>query len=68
MTTDDEARAVTEVTRRLSTRFPDVPVDVVSATVHHCHAQFAGSPIRDFVLVLVERIARSSLLAGTATR
>ena len=68
MTTDDEARAVAEVTRRLSTRFPDVPVDVVSATVHDCHAQFAGSPIRGFVPVLVERMARSSLLAGAATR
>ena len=67
MATDDEARAVTEVSQRLSTRFPDVPAHVVSATVHHCHAQFAGSPIRDFVPVLVERMARRSLLARMAT-
>ena len=67
MTTGDEAWAVTE-SQRLSTRFPDVPADVVSATVHHCYEQFAGSPIRDFVPVLVERMARSSLLSAMATR
>jgi hypothetical protein len=40
----------------------------VSATVQRCHEQFAGSPIRDFVPVLVERMARSSLVSDPTTR
>jgi len=39
----------------------------VSETVHDCHEQFAGRPIRDFVPVLVERMARTSLVSRTAT-
>jgi len=67
MTGDDEIRAVTEVSQRLSTTVPEVPVEVVSETVHHCHEEFAGRPIRDFVPVLVERMARTSLVSRTAT-
>lgn len=66
MTHDDEIRAVAEVSQRLSTTFPDVPVEVVGGTVHHYHEQFAGRPIRDFVPVLVERMARTSLDSSNA--
>ena len=58
---EDETRAVTEVSHRLVASFPDVPPDVITNTVHASHDQFAGSPIRDFVPVLVERIAKSTL-------
>ena len=52
---EDETRAVTEVAQRLKVSFPDVAPDVIQDTVHTSHHRFAGSPIRDFVPVLVER-------------
>jgi hypothetical protein len=63
MTDEDETRALSEVSQRLSTTFPDLPEDVVRDTVHGYHEQFAGRPIRDFVPVLVERMARTTLVA-----
>ena len=45
----------------LPRHFPMLPVEVVGDTVHHCHEQFDGRPIRDFVPVLVERMARTGL-------
>lgn len=64
LTPEDEDRAVTHVYERLTASFPDVEPAVVQDTVLALHAQFAGRPIRDFIPVLVERMARSSLLAG----
>ena len=58
---EDETRAVTEVVQRLAGSFPDLAPDVVEHTVHSSHERFAGSPIRDFVPVLVERMAKTSL-------
>jgi hypothetical protein len=58
---EDETRAVTEVSHRLVASFPDVAPDVIKDTVHSSYDPFAGSPIRDFVPVLVERIAKSTL-------
>jgi hypothetical protein len=60
---EDEHRAVTEVVQRLAASFPHVPADVVQYAVHTSYEQFAGSPIRDFVPVLVERMARTSLVS-----
>lgn len=60
---EDETRAVSEVSQRLVASFPDVAANVVEDAVHASHEQFAGSPIRDFVPVLVERIAKSNLKA-----
>jgi hypothetical protein len=60
---EDEAKAVGEVTRRLAVSFPDVNVVEVEHAVHRSYEQFHGSPIRDFVPVLVERMARDQLLA-----
>lgn len=66
---EDEDRAVTEVCERLAASFPDVAPAVVRDTVRAFHAEFVGRPIRDFVPVLVERMARSRLLtAAIATR
>jgi hypothetical protein len=47
--------------------FPDVPPDVITNTVHTSHDQFADSPIRDFVPVLVERMAKSTLKTQVRT-
>ncbi len=54
--------AVDEVSERLSATFPEIPADIVRGTVQHYHQQFADCPIRDFVPVLVERMARINLL------
>ncbi len=59
---EDEIRAVAKVTERLSASFPDVPADLVTQAVSASHNRFESSPIRDFVPVLVERMARSSLV------
>ena len=59
---EDEARAVTEVAQRLSATFPDLAPSVVHDTVHQSYERFSGSPIRDFVPVLVERMARTTLV------
>ena len=61
----DETRAVAEVAQRLTSCFPDVAPDIIWDTVHASHERFAGSPIRDFVPVLVERMARTSLATTT---
>ena len=39
--------------RRLMGLFPDLAPEVVQRTVHASHERFAGSPIRDFIPVLV---------------
>ena len=56
-----------QVVHRLSTRFAAIEVDEVAEVVHECHAQMAGSPIRDFVPLLVERAARERLRAMVPT-
>jgi hypothetical protein len=48
------------VQERLSGRFPDIDPQVVEAAVRVAHSQLTG-PIRDFVPVLVEHIARDQL-------
>ena len=58
---EDEVRAVAEVAQRLMEAFPAVPADVVQETVRTSHERFAGSPIRDFVPVLVERMTKTAL-------
>lgn len=62
MDAHDEASALDEVQERLSGRFPQLEPDVVEAAVRVAHAQLTG-PIRDFVPVLVEHIARDRLVS-----
>ena len=58
----DETRAIADVSHRLVTSFPGVAPDVIEHSVHASHEQFVGSPIRDFVPVLVERMAKDDLV------
>ena len=46
---------------RLTGRFPDLPAGSVRQIVNASWDEFAGTPIRDFVPVLVERTARDRL-------
>jgi hypothetical protein len=66
MSADDETRAVNAVVHRLAVAFPDLAPDVIAQTVRRSYQQFAGSPIRDFVPVLVERLAKNDLRTMTA--
>ena len=67
LTPEDETRAVREVVQRLSASYPHVAADVVQHTVRTSYEQFADSRIRDFVPVLVERMARTSLGSKTSS-
>jgi hypothetical protein len=64
-----ERHALDQVTDRLSQSFADrfspAQVDEAVSTIHH---RFDGRPIREFVPVLVERIARDELRHSPAPR
>jgi hypothetical protein len=61
---EHELAAVEAVCRRLSARFPDVPAETITRTVHEIHLGLSG-PIRDYVPVLVEHMARDQLAGRT---
>lgn len=61
---EHELEAVEAVCRRLSARFPDVPPETITRTVHEIHLGLSG-PIRDYVPVLVEHMARDHLAGRT---
>jgi hypothetical protein len=48
---------------RLTVSLPQVPPAEVQRVVHLFYVQFIGNPIRDFVPVLLERMARDDLRA-----
>ena len=50
-----------EVERRMVAKYPDLPQAQVSQVIAQAHKRFAGSPIRDFVPLLVERRAHAEL-------
>jgi hypothetical protein len=61
-----ERHALDQVTDRLSQSFADrYSPSQVDRTVHAIHHRFDGRPIREFVPVLVERIARDELRHST---
>ena len=62
---DDEARALDEVLRRLTDRFPEVPAEVVSGIVQAERQRLDGRPIREFMPLLVERAATEQLRRRT---
>jgi hypothetical protein len=58
---DDELRALEEVLRRLTDRFPEVPAEVVSGIVQAERQRLDGRPIREFMPLLVERASAERL-------
>ena len=62
---DDEARALDEILRRLTDRFPEVPAEVVSGIVQAERQRLDGRPIREFMPLLVERAAAEQLRRRT---
>jgi len=63
---EDEAKAVTLMAERPAVSFPDVPAEVVQHAVLRSYQEFIGCSIRDFVRVLVERMAWNDLRAWLA--
>ncbi|MFL0241317.1 three-helix bundle dimerization domain-containing protein [Mycobacterium sp. SMC-18] len=69
MSAKSEAQVFTEIESRLTAKFADLPPARVTTVIEGAREQFAGSTIRDFVPLLVERRADeelSRLLAGDA--
>jgi hypothetical protein len=62
-----ENDAIHDVVGRLVGQFPEVPVDEIERAVHGKYESFTGSPVRDFVPVLVES-ATKRRLAGRRGR
>ena len=56
-----EHEALIHVIDRLRRRFPDVHADEIRRIVHSIHTDFEHSRIRDFIPILVERLARDKL-------
>ena len=55
-----EAEAIESVCARLAQRYPEVDADTVERTVRQIHERLDG-PVRDYVPVLVEHMARDEL-------
>jgi hypothetical protein len=51
----DEGEALERVADRLAARYPQAPPVSIRSLVFQTHQQFDGSPIRDYIPVLVER-------------
>lgn len=60
MDVHDEAAALGAVQERLSDRFPELDPHVVEAAVRVAHSELTG-PVRAYVPVLVEHLARERL-------
>ena len=56
-----EEEALIQIIDRLRRRFPDVRADEICRLVHSTHMQFERSRIRDFIPILVERLACDNL-------
>ena len=56
-----EEHLIAEVVDRLKISYPTLPADTVVAVVNDMRAAFAGSRIREYVPLFVERRARSAL-------
>ncbi|MCW2649076.1 MAG: hypothetical protein QOE41_3914 [Mycobacterium sp.] len=61
MTEISEQLLIADVERRLTGKYPHIPVDQIVLAVQDALARFEHSRIRDFVPLLVERHARAEL-------
>ncbi len=56
-----EQTIIAQVADRLTTRYPSVAPDALTAVVQGIHARFDGRPVREYVPLLVERFAAEEL-------
>lgn len=64
MPSSDEVRQVEELTERLATRFPAISSWTITTVVRAIHQGFDGHPVREFVPLLVERVAARKLVSA----
>ncbi|MFE5706082.1 three-helix bundle dimerization domain-containing protein [Rhodococcus koreensis] len=60
MSTSEEQH-IDVVRRRLQGRFPDLDTRLIDEAIDAAHHRFDGRPVRDFVPLLVERAAATTL-------
>ena len=60
-----EQTIIEQVVQRLADRYPTVAPDAIAAVVARIHARFDGRPVRDYVPLFVERVARAELAGLT---
>ena len=65
MATPDETRMLLQISARLRSRFPEAEPDRLRRAVESAFHELDGARIRDFVEILVEREAVSSLTRST---
>ena len=65
--TTSEVHAIAHVAQRLRARFPDIRAEAIDRMVTDAAHEFDGRPIRDFVPILVERVALDQLRSWPAT-
>jgi hypothetical protein len=68
MSQTDEIHAMDELADRLRGRFPDARPERIKQAVAQVHHQYDGSPIRDFIPVLVEREVVDQLRTAATAR
>jgi hypothetical protein len=56
-----EQTIIDEVADRLTTKYPTIPPDTLTAVVRGVLARFDGRPVREYVSLLVERFAGEEL-------
>ncbi|MGW4123031.1 three-helix bundle dimerization domain-containing protein [Nocardia sp. NPDC004711] len=64
MPSSDEIRRLEELTDRLAQRFPAISTWTITTIVHEIHQDFDGRPVREFVPLLVERVAARQLVSA----
>jgi hypothetical protein len=57
----NEQTIIDQVTDRLTSKYPTIPPDTLTAVVRGVHARFDGRPVREYVPLLVERFAGNEL-------
>jgi hypothetical protein len=56
-----EQTIIDQVTDRLTSKYPTIPAETVTAVVRGVHARFDGRPLREYVPLLVERFSGQEL-------
>ncbi|MCD2104591.1 hypothetical protein O4214_14945 [Rhodococcus erythropolis] len=67
MKIEEEERLIAHAVTRLSAKYSSISADVVGDAVASAHAHFDGNKVRDFVPLLVERMAGEKLSSLVAS-
>jgi predicted metalloprotease with PDZ domain len=65
MSDETEQKSLVNVMFDLHARFPQTDQSIIEKTVHDAYLEFAGAPVRDYIPVMVERVAKNRIAALT---